>query len=362
MADCEILIADDDSFVRETVATILEVLGYRVTAVDSGRAALSAVNERFSVIILDINMPDMDGFQTLDELNSKGLDIPVLFLTGVGTMNNVVRAMNLGAYDFISKPIIDPELFDVKVKRAIEKRCYVLRERGYKEELEREVKVKTRALAETNALLNQYSKYLESAAVNIIHTLQSAMEEKDVYTAGHTSRVTVYSRTIGMAMHLGDEEMRVLCRAAQLHDIGKLVIDTTSIMKPGPLTTKEWETVKKHPLVGENIISHLDFLHQERRIIRSHHERVDGRGYPHQLEGDEVDILTKIITVADSYDAMTSKRGYRKNLTRKEAFEELKRCSDSQFDPEVVRVFTSVLEKSGPVQASDESLAAGKVQ
>jgi response regulator RpfG family c-di-GMP phosphodiesterase len=362
MADCEILIADDDSFVRETVAGILGVLGYRVTAVDSGKAALDTVNERFSVIILDINMPDMDGFQTLEELNRKGLDIPVLFLTGVGTMNNVVRAMNLGAYDFISKPITDPDLFDVKVKRAIEKRRYVLRERGYKEELEREVEAKTRELAETNALLNQYSKYLESAAVNIILTLQSAMEEKDVYTAGHTSRVTQYALKIGRAMMLSEDDIMVLGRAAQLHDIGKLVIDTTSIMKPGPLSSGEWETVRKHPQVGENIISHLDFLHRERQIIRSHHERVDGRGYPHQLEGGELDILTKIITVADSYDAMTSKRGYRKNLTRAEAMEELKRCRNSQFDSEVVRVFNTILENGGPGFSSEESQGIRKIQ
>ena len=147
-------------------------------------------------------------------------------------------------------------------------------------------------------------------------------------------------------MQLPQEELIILKRACQLHDIGKLVIDVSCIQKPGPLTDDEWEKVKKHPEVGETIIKPLRFLKREGEIVRHHHERMDGRGYPDQLGGNDLDILTKIVTVADSYDAMTSKRSYKINLSREHAIEELNRCAGSQFDHQVVRAFVSVLQKT----------------
>lgn len=342
----KILYADDDDSVRKAVHMMLEVLGYQVLAVASGQEAVDLVREDFDVIILDINMPKMDGFETIKLINKKNLGIPVLFLTGVGSMENAIKALNLGAYDFINKPIGDLDLFNLKIQRAIEKRTYVLNERAYKANLEAEVLAKTRELAEKNVLLEKYSRHLEVATLNIILSLQTAMEAKDVYTAGHTIRVTEYAMMIGRHMQLADAELRVLERAAQLHDVGKLVIDTTAIAKPGPLTADEWDQIRKHTLVGENIISRLGFLDQESKIIKLHHERVDGRGYPFKVDGRELDILTKIITVADSFDAMTSKRAYKKNKTWNEAIQELLKCSGSQFDPEVVRTFIDVLRES----------------
>ena len=347
MAPSKILIADDDSLVREAVVKVLEMFGHSVIAVGSGRAALEALHEDIDVIILDINMPDMDGFETITKINELHLDIPVLFFTGAGSMEYAVKAINLGAYDFLSKPIEDLDLFDVKIRRAIEKRMYVLKDKAYKKNLEVDIQAKTRELAEKNLLLEQYSHELEISTVNTIMTLQTALEEKDQYTAGHTTRVTAYSQQIGAFMQLPQEEMTILKRACELHDIGKLVIDVSCIQKPGPLTEEEWEKVKKHPEVGETIIKPLRFLKREGDIVRHHHERLDGRGYPDQLTGNELDILTKIVTVADSYDAMTSKRSYKVNLTREHAIEEVERCAGSQFDPEVVKAFVASLQKNG---------------
>jgi len=343
MPSTKILIADDDALVREAVVKILEMFGHSVTAVDCGQAALDSLDSDFDVIILDINMPDMDGFETIAKINERELDIPVLFFTGAGSMEYAVRAINLGAYDFLTKPIEDLDLFDVKIRRAIEKRMYVLKEKTYKKDLEIDIQAKTRELAEKNRLLEQYSHELESTTVNTIITLQTALEEKDQYTAGHTSRVTAFSQQIGAVMQLPREELTVLKRACQLHDIGKLVIDVSCIQKPGPLTDDEWKQVQKHPEVGENIIKPLRFLRREGKIVRHHHERVDGRGYPDGLTGKELDILTKIVTVADSYDAMTSKRSYKVNLSRDEGIAELERCSGSQFAPEVIEAFKTVL-------------------
>jgi DNA-binding NtrC family response regulator len=193
----KILIADDDDLVRVVIQKILNMFDHEVVAVQSGREVLEQVSDEFDVIVLDINMPDMDGFETLEQLNQKQVDIPVLFLTGAGSMDYAVKAINLGAYDFLTKPIADIELFHVKVKQAAEKRHFLLQEKEYKKNLETEVRSKTKELAEKNILLEQYSNNLENATVQIMSSLQAAMEEKDDYTAGHTRRVTEYVVLLG---------------------------------------------------------------------------------------------------------------------------------------------------------------------
>ncbi len=338
-----ILIADDDYLVRTAVERILALFNYNVIAVASGQEVLETVHDDFDVIILDINMPGMDGFETLAELNRKNVDIPVLFLTGAGSMAYAVKAINLGAYDFITKPIEDLEIFHVKVKRAIEKRTFLRHEKLYKQNLEKEVAAKTRELAEKNILLRQYSDQLEKATVQIMSSLQTAMEEKDVYTAGHTLRVTDYCMALGEAINLPEQEHIILRRAAQFHDIGKLVIDLSCICKPGQLTEAEWELIKKHPEVGANIIKPFRFMEREQNIIRHHHEKLDGSGYPDGIGGDDLDTLTRILIIADSFDAMTSRRNYRRNLSTDEAVAELRRCAGSQFDPELVECFAGIV-------------------
>jgi putative two-component system response regulator len=335
----KILIADDDSMVRTTVSKILEMFGHHVDIASDGRGVLDLVDDSYDVIILDINMPDMDGFETMAMLNQLNYDIPVLFLTGAGSMDYAVKAINLGAYDFFTKPIEDLDIFNVKIRRAVEKRKYVLQERQYKAALEDDIQIKAIQLEEQNKLLLTYSNSLEKATVQLMTSLQNAMEEKDYYTAGHTIRVTEYALMLGMAMGLSESDILVLRRAAQFHDIGKLVIDLSCIQKPGKLTEEEWVLIRKHPSIGANIIQPLGFMEREQFIIRHHHERLDGKGYPDGLNGDQLDDLTKILIVVDSYDAMTSKRNYRKNMTLEEAVEELYSCSGTQFAPDIVEYF-----------------------
>jgi len=336
----KVIIADDDELVRSAIEKIITMFGHTVIGVDSGIKLLETIDESFDVIILDINMPHMDGFTTLELLNQKKLGTPVLFLTGAGSMDYAVRAINLGAYDFITKPIEDINIFNIKIKRAIEKRNYVRGEIMYRQNLEDEVRIKTQELAKKNILLEQYSQYLEDTAVQIMSSLQAALEEKDEYTAGHTKRVTEYAILLGGWLNLSKEEMLILKRASLLHDIGKLVIDLSCIRKPDKLNIVEWELIKKHPEVGANIIEPFKFMERERIIIRHHHERFDGNGYPDAIGEKELDILTRIITVADCFDAMTSRRNYRSNLSMTEAVTELRRCSGTQLDPELVEVFS----------------------
>jgi len=340
----KILLADDDVTVRSTVTTVLEMFGHTVTTVADGRELIEIVDDSYDVIILDINMPNMGGFETIQVLNSRQYDIPVLFLTGAGSMEYVMQAINLGGYDFLTKPIEDLDIFNVKIRRAIEKRSFILRERQYKNTLEQDVQSKTQELEETNRLLLSYSHSLENATVQLMSSLQNAMEEKDFYTAGHTMRVTEYALMLGVAMDLPENELVVLRRAAQFHDIGKLVIDLSCIQKPGKLSDEEWILIRKHPVVGANIIKPLGFMEREHFIIRHHHERLDGKGYPDGLMGDDLDKLTKILTVVDGYDAMTSKRNYRRNLNMEEALCELQLCSGSQYDGETVDVFSRAVQ------------------
>lgn len=350
-ARTKILIADDDMMVRTTVSKILEMFGHDVITAADGKGVIDAVDDSFDVIILDINMPDMDGFETINALNDLDYDIPVLFLTGAGSMDYAVKAINLGAYDFLTKPIEDLDIFNVKIRRAIEKRMYVLQERKYKESLEDDIRLKADLLEEQNKLLLTYSNSLENATVQLMSSLQNAMEEKDFYTAGHTMRVTEYALMLGMAVSLPERDILVLRRAAQFHDIGKLVIDLSCIQKPGKLSDEEWVLIKKHPTVGANIIQPLGFMEREQFIIRHHHERMDGMGYPDGLTGADLDDLTKILIVVDSYDAMTSRRNYRHNMGMEEALGELFKCCDSQFDRSTVEYFAKSIVDFTPTQS-----------
>lgn len=343
MVKPKILIADDDALVRDALEKILQIFGYEVVAVTNGREILNTVDESYNTIILDINMPVLDGFATLEALNKSGLEIPVLFLTGAGSIDYAMKAINLGAYDFLTKPISDLDFFAVKIKRAVEKRMYVLMHRAYEENLEFTVKEKTKELLKKNILLDSYSQQLEEQTMNTITTLQVALEEKDKYTAGHTKRVTQYGRMIGEALQLNRADLHTLIWACQVHDIGKLVIDVSCIQKPGPLTPEEWNMVTKHPEVGYNILQPLGFLAREAIIIKHHHECLDGSGYPDKLQGLALDPLTRILTVADSYDAMTSQRSYKCNKPMEDAIEELYNCAGSQFDPDVVNAFAGIL-------------------
>lgn len=335
----KILVADDDQMVQTTIANILTAFGHLVETVSDGSEVIDTIDDSFDVVILDINMPGMDGFATIEALNKLQLEIPVLFLTGAGSMDYAVKAINLGAYDFINKPVKDLDLFNVKVIRAIEKRTYVLNEISYKADLEDDVRHKAKQLEEQNKLLLKYSDSLEKATLQIMLSLQNAMAEKDYYTAGHSMRVTNYTVMLGKAMNLCEKDILVLKRAAQFHDIGKLVIDLSCIHKPGKLSKEEWRLVRKHPIVGANIIKPLSFMKREQVLIRQHHERMDGNGYPDGLTGDQLDPLTKILTVADSYDTMTSGRNYGRKFSMVAALSELQRCVGTQFDKKTVEVF-----------------------
>ena len=169
------------------------------------------------------------------------------------------------------------------------------------------------------------------------------MELKDTYTRGHSERVMEYSLMLGKKINLSDRELEILKHGSILHDIGKLGIPDNVLLKANKLDDEEYNLIKKHPEKGETFISNLEFLQYCLPIIRNHHERLDGSGYPDGLKGDEIPQLVKIVTIADSYDAMTTQRAYKEPFNKKEAINELIRCKESQFDPYLVDKFIELI-------------------
>jgi putative nucleotidyltransferase with HDIG domain len=187
---------------------------------------------------------------------------------------------------------------------------------------------------------------LKNVFQETIQALVTALEAKDPYTSGHTKRVTEYASMIAHGMNLPPEEIERITQAALLHDIGKIGIRVSSLNKPEELTPEEYEIFKQHTTQGRLILEPIHFLKDIIPIAESHHERIDGSGYPQGLKGNEISLGARILAVADSFDAMTSDRPYRRSLSRKKAIDELKKFTGAQFDPEVVAVFIKALKKS----------------
>jgi HD-GYP domain-containing protein (c-di-GMP phosphodiesterase class II) len=196
---------------------------------------------------------------------------------------------------------------------------------------------------------------LRLAYLDTVHALVRALEAKDPYTRGHSERVAEYSERVGKRFGLGSARLKILYSAALLHDIGKIGIRENVLNKPSKLTSDEYDHVKKHPEISESIIHGLTFLTEENAILVQHHERFDGKGYPRGLKGDQISLEGAIIQVADAWDAMTSRRIYRKELDVEEALNELSRNSGTQFNPTVVDVFVQMIEATGLVPVDEIS-------
>jgi putative nucleotidyltransferase with HDIG domain len=229
--------------------------------------------------------------------------------------------------DYISKPVVMEEV-RARVDKALEKRQLVLQNRFYQKNLEGRVR--------------ELDRRNKESLINGVQTLVHALEAKDAYTSGHSSRVARYALKTAVYLGYVGELLQYIRLGAELHDIGKIGTREAILNKPGPLTPDEFEHVKEHTALGEKILS--PFLNESPmvlRIVRSHHERMDGCGFPDGLAGDRIPREARIVAVVDAYDAMTTNRAYRSPRTSAEAFDELRRCAGTHFDPQVVDAFTS---------------------
>jgi len=321
------LVADDDLKVRSTMVRMIQSLGFTCLEAGSGEEALALLEKEGEVplVISDINMPGMDGLGLLEGVLARYPDTAVIMLSGVAEVKTAVSCLEKGALDYLQKPAMLEEV-RARVLKALEKRELLLQRRFYQKNLERRVRSQATRISEL---------FLEA-----VQTLAHALEAKDAYTQGHSRRVSRYAVKTALRLGYTGEMLEHIRLGAELHDIGKIGTREAVLNKPGPLTPDEFQHITEHTLLGEKILAPLA---REKgvvlRIVRSHHERMDGKGFPDGLKGDLIPIESRIVGVVDAFDAMTTNRAYRASRNPADAYTELRSCSGTQFDPAVVEAF-----------------------
>jgi response regulator RpfG family c-di-GMP phosphodiesterase len=332
-ANC--LIVDDEPSVRRSLVRMLQSQGFNCFEAGSGREALGVL-ERIGeapLVISDMRMPELDGIGLLEAVRERYPDTSVIMLTGMSETTTAVDCLHRGAADFLLKPISVSEL-QARVARVLEKRELVLQNRFYQQNLERQV--------------HEQAQRIQELFLQGVQMLARALEAKDAYTRGHSIRVSQYA--VGTAQQLGFDggSLDGIRLGGELHDIGKIGTREAVLHKPGTLTDDEFRQITEHPVLGERMLLPLaqespDVL----RIVRSHHERLDGRGFPDGLSGENIPIEARIVAVADAFDAMTTERPYRDSRPPDAAVAELRRVAGTQLDPAAVEAFVDAFPDPG---------------
>jgi putative two-component system response regulator len=306
-SESTLLIVEDDPAMLVALRDILEGAGYIVqTAVNGADALEQLSNSRPALILSDIAMPVMDGFKLLEAVRKRpfGATIPFIFLTARGTREDVFTGKSLGVDDYITKPVTSKELLS-----AVQAR------------LQR---------ADEFTMIAQLM-----AAKDSLRVLANAIENKRY----HVERVNSYAQALAEELNWDEKRKDALEFGAILHDIGQVRVPEAILLKAGPLTEEEWVKMRKHPLEGARMIEGISYLAPAIPIVLHHHERWDGQGYPHGLQGEEIPAEARLLSVADTFDAMTSDRPYRKALDMETAKVEIVKHSNEQFDPNMVEAF-----------------------
>ena len=352
-APTRILIVDDDASVRDVISVLLQEEGYECRTASSAEAALDiAAAEAPPLVISDMKMPGRYGIWLLEAFRERYSETAVIMLTGYGDTEAAVDCLRRGAVDYLLKP---PKLTDLirAIERALAKRRIELARKRYQKKLERKVRDRTGELR--TALRNIQGTYQTT-----LLALVRALDAREHETSDHSQRVVKYTEHIAERLGLRGPELEEIGRGALLHDIGKIGVPDAVLLKPAKLTPEEWKEMRRHPDIGYDMIRSIEFLNTPAAIVLSHQERFDGRGYPRCLRGEEIHIGARIFAVADTLDAMTSDRPYRKGTTFENAVDEIERCAGSQFDPEVVRAFLDIGVKN--LRRIKEDMAAAKAR
>ena len=326
-ANC--LVVDDEPSVRRSLVRMLQAQGFTCYEAGNGREALDVLEQigETPLIVSDMRMPELDGAGFLDAVRRHYPDTSVIMLSGISETMTAVDCLHQGAADFLLKPISMSEL-QARVARALEKRTLVLQNRYYQQNLERQV--------------HEQAQRIQELFLQGVQMLARALEAKDAYTRGHSIRVSQYAVATAAGLGFAGHPLDGIRLGGELHDIGKIGTRESVLHKPGMLTDDEFRQITEHPALGERMLFPLahespDLL----RIVRSHHERLDGRGFPDGLRGDRIPIEARIVAVADSFDAMTTRRPYREARPPEVAVGELRRVAGTQLDPDAVEAFVT---------------------
>lgn len=309
----------------KTAQKILERF-FHVTCMENALDALEYITSHsINLILLDIHMPEMNGFELLKEIKSnlQTMDIPVIFLTADDDFETELNSFKSGAMDYIRKPFV-PDIMLERINRILEQ-----------EQLQHYLQ---------NEVAKNSSR-VEKIFLQAMLTLAQTIDAKDKYTKGHSTRVAEYSKKIADILGLSQNEQDEIYFMGLLHDIGKIGVPDTIITKPQKLTDEEFAIIQTHPVIGYDILKNITEIPNIEMAARWHHERLDGKGYPDGLKGDEIPYFVRIISVADAYDAMTSQRSYRDILPLDFIINELNRGKNTQFDPRIVDAMLQIIQE-----------------
>lgn len=334
LGEARLLVVDDEPANTALLSALLARWGYTdvTSTTDSGRVLELCEQLDPDLLFLDLHMPAPDGLDLLRALAGRlhaSVPLPVIVLTADVTSESKRAALNLGARDFLTKPF-DPEEVRLRARNLLEMRLLHRDQKRYAAELEDGVRERTR--------------HLEQARLEILQRLALAAEYRDDDTGEHTIRVAHTSARLAEALGMSSVEFREVALAAPLHDIGKIALPDSILLKPGALTPEEYEQMKSHVRVGADILagSSSALLHVAEQIAATHHERWDGTGYPHGLSGDQIPLVGRIVAVADVFDALTHRRPYKEPWPLEQAVAEVLSSAGTHFDPEVVAAFASL--------------------
>ena len=352
-----ILVVDDDPWIADVVTEQLRLEGFLADAsTDSSQVMGRLATIPHDLVILDIGMPPPNGLELLERIQLRYPHLPVLMLTACDETETAIQAMQEGASDYIVKPH-EPAQLVHRVERAIE-RGYMLRERAQAYQLlEHRVHQQTQQLGEQSKQLTTLLEHLLLTYQATLTALEAALDARDTSAPGHCRRVAELAVQLGRRMGLSEEDLVVLEHGARLHDIGKLGIPDTVLMKPGPLSPEERRIMERHPEIGCQIVAHIDFLQDALPVIRHHHEHWDGSGYPHGLRQEEIPLLARIFSVVDAFDAQANVRPYNTSPSIQKALASIRAHRGTWFDPHAVDAFVEMIADLASAQRIDGALS-----
>ena len=342
-----VLVVDDERTNRELLSSLLELEGYAVEEAQDGFEALAKSAMDLDVILLDLMMPDIDGFEVARRIraDTEARDVPIIMVTALDGKEERLRAIDAGANDFISKPIDRLEL-QVRVRSMVKMKRSQDRLKASHEQLESKVTRQTSELAKALSEMAASRRTIYEGYLETIKRLAVAAEYKDEDTADHVYRMAHYSSMIGRFAGLTTAEADVLYYASLMHDVGKIGIPDEILLKPGQLTLEERTKMQEHTTMGARILggSPSELLQAGEIVALTHHEKWDGGGYPRHLSGEQIPLSGRICAIADVFDALTSRRPYKAAFSREKALELLKEGRASHFDPYLLDLFLNNLD------------------